>query len=186
MAQTAQRVFSGTPWEEAVGYCRALRVGNQVFVSGTSPSNPDGTTFAPNDAYGQTKRCFDLIAAALDPLGGTLAHVVRTRIYVTDIDCWDAIAQVHQELFGEHPPANTLVEVNRLINADMLVEIEVDAILPENAPPPAPALPRQSARQSPQQSPRQSPIYRQAYQRPISAPNYPPIGGGELDESCLD
>jgi len=182
MAQTAQRVFSGTPWEEAVGYCRALRVGNQIFVSGTSPSNPDGTTFAPGDAYGQTKRCFDLIAAALDPLGATLAHVVRTRIYVTDIGCWDAIAQVHQELFGEHPPANTLVEVTRLINADMLVEIEVDAILPEGGTPPARALPRHSAHQPP----RQPPLYRPAYQQPVSAPKYPPIGGGELDESCLD
>lgn len=125
-----QRVSSGSHWESAVGYCRALRAGNFIFVSGTAPSDGQGGTYAPGDAYAQTRRCFEIIQSALQELGADLSHVVRTRLYVTDISCWADIARAHQELFGQHPPASTLVEIKALINPDMLVEVEVDAIAP--------------------------------------------------------
>ncbi|MGF1519509.1 MAG: RidA family protein, partial [Nodosilinea sp.] len=123
-----QRAFSGTHWEEQVGYCRAMRVGQQIFVSGTSPSDGQGGTFAPGDAYAQTQRCFEIIQQALADLGADLSDVVRTRIYVTDMSRWQEVAQAHQERFADHPPCNTMVEIPALINPDMLVEIEVEAL----------------------------------------------------------
>lgn len=132
-----QRAFSGTHWEEQVGYCRAMRVGQQIFVSGTSPSDGQGGTFAPGDAYAQTQRCFEIIQQALADLGADLSDVVRTRIYVTDMSRWQEVAQAHQERFADHPPCNTMVEIPALINPDMLVEIEVEALC-ETGPAPAP------------------------------------------------
>lgn len=125
-----QLVSSGSVWEAKVGYCRALRVGHQIFVSGTAPSDGQGGTYAPGDAYAQTKRCFEIIEAALQELGANLSHVVRTRMYVTDFAHWEAIARAHQELFGAHPPASCMVEIKGLINPDMLIEVEADAIAP--------------------------------------------------------
>ncbi len=127
----ARRVFSGAEWEPKVGYCRAVAVGRQVFVGGTAPVKPGGGTHAPGDAYRQTKRCFQIIEQALAELGGGLEHVVRTRMYVTDIARWAEYGRAHAEAVGAHPPAATMVEVSRLIAPDMLVEIEVDAVLPE-------------------------------------------------------
>ena len=169
-----QRAFSGTPWEEKVGYCRALRVGQQIFVSGTSPSDSQGGTFAPGDAYAQTKRCFEIIEQALDELGADLSDVVRTRIYVTDMGRWEEIAQAHHELFAEHPPVNTTVEIPALIHPDMLVEIEVEALCEETSAPVALAPRAQSTPQ------------RMILGRPIQSSSLPPVSASELDEGCLD
>ncbi|MFI5302497.1 MAG: RidA family protein [Polyangiales bacterium] len=127
------RVFSGAKWEPIVGYCRALAVGRQVWVSGTAPVDDDGGVFAPGDAYAQTRRCLDLGESALRALGGGLEHVVRTRIFVTDISRWPDVGRAHGERFGAHPPATSMVEVRRLIDDAMLVEIEFEALLDEPA-----------------------------------------------------
>jgi len=123
-----QRTFSGTAWETKAGYCRAIRVGNHIYVSGTAPVDEQGGVFAPNDAYAQTKRCLAIIQKALQNLGADLPDVVRTRVYVTDIKRWAEFAQAHQESFGEHPPANTMVEIQALVDPAMLVEVEVEAV----------------------------------------------------------
>lgn len=124
-----QRFSSGSPWEAKVGYCRALKVGSQIFVSGTAPSDGHGGTYAPGDAYAQTKRCFEIIQTALQNLGADLPDIVRTRLYVTDFAYWEDYARAHQELFGDHPPASCMVEIKGLINPDMLIEVEADAIV---------------------------------------------------------
>lgn len=125
-----QRTFSGAPWEARVGYCRALRADNQIFVTGTAPVAEDGSVFAPDDGYAQAKRCFEIIAKALDSLGADLSCIVRTRMFVTDISRWEEYGRAHQEFFGAHPPATTMVEVKSLIEPKMLIEVEADAICP--------------------------------------------------------
>jgi len=127
---TVRRIFSGAEWEKKVGYCRAVASGRHVFVGGTAPVAPGGGTFAPGDAAAQTRRCFEIIEAALHELGASLESVTRTRMFVTDISRWAEYGAVHSELFGAHPPATTMVEVRQLIDPDMLIEIEADAILP--------------------------------------------------------
>jgi enamine deaminase RidA (YjgF/YER057c/UK114 family) len=122
------RVFTGAPWEEQVGYCRAIRARGHVFVSGTAPVNPDGSTHAPGDAYEQARRCCSIALAAMRDLGVGPEHVVRTRMYVTDIGRWAEYGRAHSEAFGAEPPATSMVEVKRLIAPDMLIEIEVEAI----------------------------------------------------------
>jgi enamine deaminase RidA (YjgF/YER057c/UK114 family) len=124
-----QRVFSGAPWEEKVGYCRAVRAGPHVFVSGTAPVAPDGSITAPGDGYAQARRCFEIALGALRELGAGPEHVVRTRMYVTDITRWPEFGRAHAEIFGSAPPANTIVEVSRLVGPEMLVEAEVDAVV---------------------------------------------------------
>lgn len=126
-----QHVSSGAPWETKVGYCRAVRVGPHVAVSGTAPVTGDGQVFASGDAYAQTQRCIEIVAKALAGAGAGLEHVVRTRMFVTDISQWEAIGRAHAEAFGEIRPATAMVEVSRLIEPDMLVEIEADAIVGE-------------------------------------------------------
>ncbi|MGD8698488.1 MAG: RidA family protein [Gemmatimonadales bacterium] len=123
-----QRAFSGAPWEGRVAYCRALRAGDQIFVTGTAPVAEDGTVVAPGDAYAQAKRCFEIIAEALASLGADLSCIVRTRMFVTDISRWEEYGRAHREFFGAHPPATTMVEVKRLIEPEMLIEVEADAI----------------------------------------------------------
>src|SRR5687768_8614708 len=113
-----KRIFSGAEWEKKVGYCRAVAIGPLVWVGGTAPVKPGGGTHAPGDAYAQATRCFDIIEAALRELGGSLADVVRTRMYVTDITRWPEIGRAHAEKLGQAPPAATMVEVRRLIDAD--------------------------------------------------------------------
>lgn len=125
----ARRAFSGAPWEDGYGYCRAVRDGDRIWVSGTAAVGPDGAIVAPGDMYAQTRRCIEIIATALAELGAGLADVRRTRVFVTDIARWEEVARAHREAFGEHPPAATMVEVTRLIDPAMLVEIEVDAIV---------------------------------------------------------
>lgn len=124
-----QRVFSGARWETDVGYCRALRAGDRIFVTGTAPVNPDGTVRAPGNGYEQTVRCFEIMKEALEALGAGFEHVTRTRMFVTDIERWAEYGRGHREVFGEHPPATTMVEVRRLIHPDMLIEIEADAVV---------------------------------------------------------
>lgn len=124
-----QHCFSGTPWEDSFGYSRAVRTGNQIFVSGTTASAKDGSTVAVRDAGGQARFALGKIEAALSELGASLSDVVRTRIFVVNIDQWEEIGHVHIEFFGNVRPAATLVEVSRLINPDHLVEIEVDAVV---------------------------------------------------------
>ena len=123
-------VSSGAPWESQVGYCRAVRTGPHIAVSGTAPLTPDGELFGQGDAYAQAQRCIEIIAAALAELDAGLEHVVRTRMFVTDISQWVAVGRAHGEAFGEIRPATTMVEVAALIDPDMLVEIEADAFVP--------------------------------------------------------
>jgi isochorismate pyruvate lyase len=126
-----QRVFSRAPWEGRVGYCRALRAGGHIFVTGTAPVAEGGGVEAPGDAYLQAKRCFVIIEEALSQLGAGLSSVTRTRMFVTDISRWAEYGRAHAETFGAHPPTTTIVEVSRLIHPDMLIEIEADAIVPD-------------------------------------------------------
>ena len=120
-------VSSGAPWEDHVGYCRAVRVGNTIEVSGTAPVK-DGKTFGDN-AYEQTKCCLEIIKQAIEDAGGKIEDVVRTRMFVTDISQWVAIGKAHGEVFGDIKPATTMVEVSALIEPDMLIEIEATAVL---------------------------------------------------------
>ena len=124
-----QRVTSGATWEAQVGYCRAIRAGNHIYVSGTAPVADDGSVFAPGDGAAQARRCIEIIAGALAELGAGLEHVVRTRMFVTDVTRWQEFGQAHAEAFGAHPPATTMVQVAVLIDPDMLIEVEADAVL---------------------------------------------------------
>ncbi|HET7737362.1 MAG TPA: RidA family protein [Tepidiformaceae bacterium] len=128
---THQRISSGGPWEERGGYSRAVRAGNLVFVAGTTSANPDGTVFAPGDAYAQAVRILDIIETALAEAGASMADVVRTRMFVTDIQRFDDVIRAHGERFATTRPAATMVEVSRLVLPEMLVEIEVDAVIAE-------------------------------------------------------
>ena len=125
-----QRAFSGAPWESRVGYCRALRAGDRIFVTGTA-SVEDGAVYAPGDAYAQTRRCLEIIRNALAELGAEMSDVVRTRLFVTDICRWQEYGRAHGEVFAEHPPTTTMVEVRALIEPEMLIEIEADAVVGE-------------------------------------------------------
>lgn len=124
-----ERVSSGRPWERIVGYSRAVRAGNLVYVSGTTATNEQGEVVAPGDAYQQTVQALRNIEAALARLGANRAQVVRTRMFVTDITRWQECARAHAEFFGEARPATTMVEVSRLIAPEMLIEMEADALL---------------------------------------------------------
>ncbi|MEL7332020.1 MAG: RidA family protein [Cyanobacteria bacterium J06560_2] len=126
---TFQRYFTKTEWEPKVGYCRALRAGPIIYLSGTAPITENGATFAPNDAYAQACRCFEIIKSTLVAMDAGLHQVVRTRMYVTDISQWAAFGQAHQEFFGEHPPVTAMLEVKGLINPDMLIEVEAEAFV---------------------------------------------------------
>lgn len=122
-------VQSGAPWEAIAGYARAVRVGDTIHVSGTTATGPDGALIGKGDPGAQTRRCLEIIEAALVELGAGLADVVRTRMYVTDITQWEAVAMEHGRVFAAIRPATAMVEVKGLVDPDMLVEIEATAIV---------------------------------------------------------
>ena len=123
-----QNVSTGGPWEAKIGYSRAVRVGQSVHVSGSSSMTPSGLV-GKGDPYAQTIQTLMTIEAALKQAGASLKDVVRTRIYMANMDQWQEVGQAHGEIFGNIRPATTMVEVKRLIDPDMLVEIEADAII---------------------------------------------------------
>ena len=129
MSSPRQQFASGTPWEARVGYSRAVRVGDLVFVSGTTATTADGSIVGIGDPGAQARQVFANIERALRGVGAELRHVVRTRMFVTDIARWQQVGDVHGEVFGAVRPAATLVQVAGFVHPDMLVEIEVDAVV---------------------------------------------------------
>lgn len=124
-----KNVYSGTVWEEQVAYCRAKRVANMIFIAGTTSVDENGSVVGENDVFKQTLFSFQKAIKAMRELGGNVEHVVRTRMYVTDIDRFEEAAQAHKEVFHGVDPVATCVEITRLVNPDLLVEIEIDAIV---------------------------------------------------------
>ena len=129
MTMNRESFRSAAPWEEIVGYSRAVRTGPFIAVTGTASVGPDGKLVGEGDPYVQTTRCIEIIRETLEAAGASLEDVVRTRMFVTNIEQWEEIGRAHREAFGDIMPATTMVEVSRLIDPRMLVEIEADAVV---------------------------------------------------------
>ena len=129
MSDTRQRVSSGSPYEAVIGISRAVRAGDFVTVAGTAPLDAEGRPVALGDAGAQARRCFEIVLRALGELGARPSDVVRTRILLTRIEDWEAVARVHGEFFRDARPANTVMQVSRFIDPDWLVEVEADAVV---------------------------------------------------------
>jgi enamine deaminase RidA (YjgF/YER057c/UK114 family) len=130
-SRTRQHASSGSPYEPRLGISRGVRVGQVIAIAGTAPIGPDGQTVAPGDAAAQARRCLEIIQAALEKLGASLADVVRTRILLVRIEDWQAVGEVHGEFFRDIRPANTVMQVTRFIDPAWLVEFEADAVVEE-------------------------------------------------------
>lgn len=127
--RSRQNVSTGSPYEPIIGISRAVRIGNVVAVAGTAPLGPDGKTVGRGDPAAQATRCFEIAQAALERVGASLEDVIRTRILLTRIDDWRAVAEVHGRFFRDIRPVNTIAQVTRFIDPDWLVETEVDAVV---------------------------------------------------------
>ena len=123
-------ISSGSPFEPAIGFSRAVRVGPHIVVAGTAPIAPGGGAFAPGDLHAQTKRCLDIIEQAIVEAGGKREHIVRTRMFLKDIRNWQEAGRAHGEFFKDIRPAATMIQIVQAIDADWLIEIEADAIVP--------------------------------------------------------
>jgi enamine deaminase RidA (YjgF/YER057c/UK114 family) len=126
---TRRNISSGSPYEKPIGFSRAVRIGNIIAVSGTAPIAPDGSTAHPNDVYGQTRTCIEIMKKAIEEAGGQLENVIRTRIMLTDISRWKEAAQAHGEFFSKIRPACTFVQVRGFVRDDWLVETEADCVV---------------------------------------------------------
>jgi enamine deaminase RidA (YjgF/YER057c/UK114 family) len=124
-----RNISSGSPFETEIGFSRAVRLGPLIVVAGTAPIDPAGGTACPGDAYGQTRRCLEIVAAAINEAGGAIENTIRTRILLTDVSRWREAARAHGEMFGAIRPACTFLEVSRFIDPDWLVEIEADCAI---------------------------------------------------------
>ena len=124
-----QHFSSGSPYEPLLGISRAVRSGNVIAIAGTAPLGPDGKTVAPGDAAAQMRRCLEIASQALNALGANLTDVIRTRIFLTRIEDWEAVGRVHGEVFRDIRPVNTVMQVTRFVDPEWLVEIEVDAVI---------------------------------------------------------
>ena len=128
-----QSVSSGSPYEPVIGISRAVRIGQMIAVSGTAPIGPDGKSVGVGNPAAQARRCFEIAKQALEKLGASLDDVIRTRVFLTRIEDWKAVAEVHGECFRGVRPASTFVQVARFVEPEWLVEVEVDAVAPPKA-----------------------------------------------------
>ncbi|MFX1505664.1 MAG: RidA family protein [Promethearchaeota archaeon] len=126
---TKINVSSGSPFEEPIGFSRAVRIANIIAISGTAPINPDGSTFALGDMYKQTKYCIKIMKQAIEEAGGHLDNIIRTRVFLRDVSRWKEAAKAHGEFFSNIRPASTFIEVKGFVNDEWLVEIEADCVI---------------------------------------------------------